>query len=143
MRRWLSVSVVLAATVGTFLVAGASPASARVLNCTSGDFATISWNQGGSNWGRAKFCGEIGGSYKVMTDDILTDGHCVHGEVYQNGSWSFVQGSESCGPVSGPTPWSFGNYTTTEVRLVRGGSSCVNFGPCNGVGTNYFTFQWD
>ena len=122
----------------SFLVLGlvvlpvTAPANAQVIVC---NWNSIPWNQGGSNWGRAKFCdysNGFGTPFQVRTDDILTDGYSVHAEYRSTsgGSWHVVSGSTSTGPeVTSP-------YTSPgqmyEVRLIRGSG-------VPGVGVNYFT----
>src|SRR5574342_452254 len=83
-----------------------------------------------ASWGRGKVCYIDGASwFKVKTDDILTDGYCVHAEYKYtaNGLWYNILGSESCGPEMTTLAIEPAPYT---VRLIRGPAH----NPPNGIG---------
>lgn len=139
--------ILVALVAATTIVVGfgAAPASAST--------GCINHVTHSTSWGSIKVCiAHLGSGYtiKLTTDDLLTDGYCVHGEIHVTAAipqvWA-VPGygeannmgtSESCGPVRVTNEVAFADITA--IRLVRGPATGAYWPPSgNGVGVNYLT----
>lgn len=74
-----------------------------------------------TTWGQGWACPySINGSnnfFSGQTQDILTDGMCVHTTRHNSDGWFYNAGSQSCGGVVSWDTWPSNNIDT--VRLVR------------------------
>lgn len=148
-RRSLAAAAVLALLLSMFFSVVASPAHAEDSPngfCPDSAPEVISWSSGyfpwhTASWGRARVCSNQPSDYKhileFQVEDTLTDGYCVHVEIYAAGVWiptTYNSGDSttSCGAaVSGSSGW-ISPAEILSARLIRGTGT-------PGVGVNYMT----